>query len=56
MCLRTHLTNVGGLRLYDRCGFRRVSTTVFAAAFPLSYLAVNFDMDLTDGEGEDYYE
>ena len=56
MCLRTHKTNVGGLKLYDKCGFRRVSQTVFAEAFPLAYIAVNYDMDLADGEGEDYYE
>lgn len=44
--LRTHKTNGGGLRLYESLGFRRVGEEAIASAYPLKYLAVNFEMDL----------
>ncbi len=49
LSLRTHKTNSGSLRLYDSLGFGRRSEDVVAAAFPLKFLAVNYEVFFDKG-------
>lgn len=47
MVLRTHKTNVAGIACYESNGFAQISETVFVSSYPLKFLAVNFEIDLT---------
>ena len=48
MSLRTHKTNVGGIKLYEKNGFVKTCEEIFAEAYPLQYIAVNFEINFDD--------
>ncbi len=50
--MRTHATNVGGVKLYDACSFQRLPETILADAYPLKYRVINFYKSLLSQDEE----
>lgn len=52
IALRTHQTNSGAVKLYEKCGFELVARETISAYYPLKFTANCYEMKLKEDLGQ----
>lgn len=56
VALRTHKSNTGAVKMYEKNGFKLKSEEIISAYYPLKFIAMCYELDLVSEEREDKLE